>query len=241
MKNHGISQLSTIRETLNQQIDSGLFSTRSKLPSERELSDIFETSRITIKDALVALETEGKIYREERRGWFVAPEKRLRYNPLSRSHFHKMVAEQKRCAETQLLSVYSAPAGIELMQTMALDTFTKVHHVHRLRYLDKRPVLYVENCLIAEHFPDILEQDLTRSLTELYKNRYQHDTSRSQFEVLPTAAKGIVAKKLNLAEGQLVLKIRRVNYNQHGVIIDCEYEHWRHDAVMICIDSASNI
>ncbi len=24
-------------------------------------------------------------------------------------------------------------------------------------------------------------------------------------------------------------------------IIDCEYEYWRHDAVMICIDSASNI
>lgn len=232
----GLSQLATIRNTLIHQIDNGLFSSRAKLPSERELSDIFETSRITVKDALMALEAEGRIYREERRGWFVAPE-RLRYNPLSRSHFHQMVTEQQRLAETELLSVHSAPADSELMDAMALTGLTKIHHIHRLRYLEKRPVLYVENCLLASQFPGILAEDLSGSLTELYQDRYGYRTSRSRFDVFPTAAKGNVAKKLNLAEGQLVLKIRRVNYNQHGVVIDCEFEHWRHDAVQICIDS----
>lgn len=237
MKKNGTSQLATIRDTLTQQIDSGFFSASAKLPSERELSDIFETSRITVKDALMALEAEGRIYREERRGWFVASSERLRYNPLSRSHFHKMVTEQNRDARTELLSVSSSPANQELMTAMELNGLTKIHHVHRLRFLDNRPVLYVENCLIASHFPDVLNEDLTRSLTELYRERYGYTTCRSRFDVFPTAAKGIVAKKLNLAEGQMVLKIRRINYNQHGTIIDCEYEHWRHDAVAIYIDS----
>ena len=46
------------------------------------------------------------IYREERRGWYVSPE-RICYNPLSRSHFHQMIREQHRIAETKLLNVRS--------------------------------------------------------------------------------------------------------------------------------------
>ena len=40
------------------------------------------------------MEDQGLIYREERRGWFVSPQ-RLLYNPLVRSHFHAMVAARR--------------------------------------------------------------------------------------------------------------------------------------------------
>ena len=66
------SQLALICETILQQIERGLFATQSKrLPSERELSEIFNASRLTVKDALQQLEIQGIIYRKERRGWFL--------------------------------------------------------------------------------------------------------------------------------------------------------------------------
>lgn len=66
------SQLSIICDTILQQIERGLFATQSKrLPSERELSEIFNASRLTIKHALQHLESQGIIYRKERRGWFL--------------------------------------------------------------------------------------------------------------------------------------------------------------------------
>ena len=66
------SQLSIICDTILQQIERGLFATQSKrLPSERELSEIFNASRLTIKHALQHLENQGIIYRKERRGWFL--------------------------------------------------------------------------------------------------------------------------------------------------------------------------
>lgn len=66
------SSPSLICETILQQIERGLFSTQSKrLPSERELSEIFNASRVTVKHALLELEAQGIIYRKERRGWFL--------------------------------------------------------------------------------------------------------------------------------------------------------------------------
>lgn len=72
MNKQQLSQPSIISNTILQQIDRGLFATQSKrLPSERELSDIFNTSRLTVKQALLYLESQGLIYRKERRGWFL--------------------------------------------------------------------------------------------------------------------------------------------------------------------------
>ncbi|WP_225321226.1 GntR family transcriptional regulator, partial [Pseudomonas aeruginosa] len=42
-------------------------------PAERKLSELFATTRITLREALIQLESQGLIYREERRGWFVSP------------------------------------------------------------------------------------------------------------------------------------------------------------------------
>ncbi len=64
MKLQATTQLGKIKSTLREQICGGIMNDKQKLPSERELSELFETTRITIKDALVSLETEGLIYRE---------------------------------------------------------------------------------------------------------------------------------------------------------------------------------
>lgn len=230
------TQLGKIKASLREQIDSGIMSEGQKLPSERELSELFSTTRITIKDALVSLETEGLIYREERRGWYVSPE-RICYNPLSRSHFHQMILQQDRIAETKLVSVRSEMAAGEYAQALDIVQITPIHVIERLRYIDGRAVLFVENVLKATLFTDILSENLTMSLTGIYQDKYGYETKRSRFDVIPTSAPAHVAKALNLAEGQPVLKICRVNYKQDGELMDCELEYWRPDAVMIRIDS----
>ncbi|MDA0150222.1 UTRA domain-containing protein [Vibrio sp. LaRot3] len=230
------TQLSRIKTALKQQIETGIINEGDKLPSERELSELFTTTRITIKDALVSLATEGLLYREERRGWYVSPQ-RIEYNPLSRCHFHQMIREQNRIAQTQLMDVRSEIASGDVAQALQVGGFTPIHIIERLRYIDGRAVLFVENCIKAGLFSGILQHDLTQSLTGIYQTIFGYFTSRSRFEVIPTAAPAHVAKALNLAQGQAVLKICRVNYNQNGDLMDCEFEYWRPDAVVIRIDS----
>lgn len=236
LTHHSTTQLGKIKSTLKAQIHSGILEQGQKLPSERELSGLFSTTRITMKDALIALETEGLIYREERRGWYVSPD-RVVYNPLSRSHFHQMIHDQDRIAQTQLINVRSEMASGEHAAALEVAGITPVYIIERLRSIDGRAVLFVENVLKVSLFDGILSETLTQSLTEIYQHRYGYHTRRSRFEVLPTSAPAHVAKALNLSEGQPVLKICRVNFKQDGELMDCEFEYWRPDAVTIRIDS----
>ncbi|MFA0237447.1 MULTISPECIES: UTRA domain-containing protein [unclassified Vibrio] len=230
------TQLGRIKASIREQLQSGIFTEGQKLPSERELSELFSTTRITLKDALVSLETEGLIYREERRGWYVSPE-RVRYNPLSRSHFHQMIREQHRIAETRLLSTRTEMATGDYAKALEIEQITPIHVIERLRFIDGRAVLFVENVLKAPLFEKVLSENLTMSLTGIYREKYGYETKRSRFDVIPTSAPAHVAKALNLAEGQPVLKICRVNYKQDGELMDCELEYWRPDSVVIHIDS----
>ena len=60
-----------------------------KLPSERELCAIFSTTRVTIRESTAQLEATGAIYRADRRGWFVTPE-RLWLDPTQNTNFHRL-------------------------------------------------------------------------------------------------------------------------------------------------------
>src|SRR5690606_35351929 len=60
-----------IRQALVRKVHSGELKPGEKLPSERELQDIFQASRTPVRMALEALEASGVIYRVQGRGSFV--------------------------------------------------------------------------------------------------------------------------------------------------------------------------
>lgn len=60
-----------IYQDLERAIQSGSFSSGSQLPTEKELADTYQVSRITSKRALNELETSGYIYRVRGKGSFV--------------------------------------------------------------------------------------------------------------------------------------------------------------------------
>nr|WP_199067129.1 UTRA domain-containing protein [Chromobacterium sp. ASV5] len=232
----GLGQAARIRLELKRQIDSGLLAVGAKLPSERELAALFDTTRITLKEALQSLEAEGCLYREDRRGWFVAPP-RLRYRLERDSHFQGMADAQQRLAATRVLAAGLMLASPEQCRDLAMAPLSQVLQIRRLRSLDGRVVLYAEHYLRPERFPGILQLDLSQSLTRLYRQHYGLDYGHVAFDICPGAARGAVAQALMLAEGSPILLIKRVNRDRRGQLLDCDYEYWRHDAVHLSLHS----
>ncbi|MFQ2110319.1 UTRA domain-containing protein [Aeromonas rivipollensis] len=230
------SKCEQICQTLRRYIGSGQLGAGQQLPAERALSERFATTRITIKEALSSLEADGLIYRAERRGWFVAPP-RLTYDPAIHTHFHQWIGEQQRTAETRVLAHGGELASSELCHWMGLAPFTPLYEIRRQRLIDGRPVLHVSHHLLASRFPDIASAPLASSLTELYQQRYGIGQGGASLEITPSAARGAIARALNLAEGSAVLRLVRVNYDERGGLVDCDIEHWRPDAIRICLDT----
>lgn len=230
------TQVVAIYHTLATQIIDGTLPPGSKLPSERELSDLFSTTRITLREALQRMAAEGIIYLESRRGWFVTPP-RLEYNPITKSLFHQMVESQGRRARTEVISMSTEVASPELCHKLELAPLSKLYCLRRLRYVDDRAVMFVEHYLKPAIFKGIFKLDLSKSLTRTYQEHYGIKCGRATFDIYPTAANASVAQHLNLAEGSPLLMIIRVNYDTDGRILDCDREFWRHDAVRVSVDS----
>ena len=61
MRDEATKAVTAIGLALQEQISHGLLSPASKLPAERKLSELFGTTRITVREALLQLEAQGQI------------------------------------------------------------------------------------------------------------------------------------------------------------------------------------
>ncbi|ACS84556.1 UTRA domain-containing protein [Musicola paradisiaca] len=227
--------ITQIGDALTARIRQGEFAS-GRLPSERTLSEQFSTTRITLREALTLVESQGIIYRELRRGWFISPP-RLSYNPLHRSHFHEMAEKQGRQAQTDVLDAGVMPASATIARHLELEEGTEIYCIRRLRRLDGRAVLYVEHYLNPAYFPDLLNGDLTQSLTNYYLSQYGIRYGRVRFTMLPTPLPVVAAPVLKLAPGSPALFITRINRDQYDRIIDCDCEYWRYDALYVDVEA----
>ncbi|UZH02849.1 UTRA domain-containing protein [Pantoea anthophila] len=232
MESIALKTAEAIASALLSRIRDGEFQS-GRLPAERALSEAFSTTRITLREALGKLEAQGMIYRELRRGWFIAPP-RLVYNPLHHSHFHAMATEQGRRATTEVIAAGEVAAQDAVATALGLASGSVVYCIRRLRRIDGRAVLYVEHYLNPHFFPGLLEEDLTRSLTDLYDQRYGIRYGGARFTILPGPLPDVAAPALNVATGSPGLLITRINRNQQKAVIDCDCEYWRYDA--LCVD-----
>lgn len=221
-----------IKKEILLQIDSGAFISGHKLMSERQLAEAFNTTRVTLREALSLLESEGKVYREDRRGWFISPEP-LRYDPTNTTNFHNLAIAQQRCPRTELLSAEIVPADAYIAQLLNIEPLTDVIRIHRRRYLDERPVVLVTHFVLPDRLPNLLKHDLSASLTDIYQQHYGTLYQQTNYRIRSSSLIAETAAALRATSGCAAMYIERVNYDQHGQLLDCDLEYWRHDAVSI--------
>ncbi|KJZ13519.1 MAG: phosphonate utilization transcriptional regulator PhnR [Marinomonas sp.] len=221
-----------IMESINEQIEAGLLAPGSKFPAERKLAETFNTSRVTLREALSLLESDGKIFREDRRGWFVSPTA-LAYDPTNTDNFKTMAIKAKREPRSELLSAELLPCPRDAAKLLGVEAFTQVYKLERLRFLDNRPVAVTINYVIAEYFPELQEKDFIASLTHTYKEDYDILYSQTRYHIRTSSLQGEIAQALRATSGSPAMLVERVNHDQNGRLIDCDLEYWRHDAINI--------
>ncbi len=54
-----------------------------------------------------------------------------------------------------------------------------------------------------------------------------------RYRISTSSLIGPMAQALRATSGTPAMVVERINYNQHGELIDCDIEYWRHDAITI--------
>ena len=197
-------------------MESGEWGPGYRLPSEKDLEDLYGASRITIRRALNDLAAQGKLIREPGRGTFVR-EPTLIAEPRGVTSFtEEMVRLGLRAGARVLYSSLEHSDSVTAKRLRLMEG-EPVVVIHRLRVAGDKPLGIQRTRLPAQRFPGLQETDLTdRSL-------YEH--LDGAFGVTPTEAdetfrvgrvEGEEARLLGVDPGSCAFLVDRLTFDKDG-------------------------
>ncbi|WP_434361189.1 UTRA domain-containing protein [Parasalinivibrio latis] len=225
-------QYITIKKALYEQIEAGILQPGFRLPAERQLAELFSTTRVTLREALALLEADGVIYREDRRGWFVSPSP-LIYDPSKPISLRELADRQNRKVKTVVTEAKKMLADKAATLLLALPPMQEIFRIQRLHELDGRPVCTVTHYIRKDVFPGLLDLDLTQPLGEIFDTHFDVTYASTRYTIANTSLIEETAASLHATDGTPAMRIQRINTDQQGRIVEAAVEHWRHDAISV--------
>lgn len=229
----------TVVSYLRNCIKNGDLNPDDKLPSEREISERLQTTRVTTREALKQLEAQGLIYRSNRRGWFVTPE-RIQYDPSRAMYFMDYVAEQGQQPFSREVLKRQIIADEALAERMGIEAGEPLVELHRLRGSGSRPVYFERIYLREKVLPGIFEQSVERSISRVVHDEYNTGYDRVDLNIIVGSLDDYEAELLQAPAGYTCIEIQRLSYDPNGEVMEYDVEHWRHDALELKVNLGTN-
>ncbi|MGC4945634.1 GntR family transcriptional regulator [Streptomyces sp. DT224] len=152
----------TLRNELLALIDDGL-APHAPLPSERELMQRYNVSRMTVRRAMERLTQENRVYRVQGAGTFVADPSTIS-KTLYLTSFSEDIRSRRMKPASRLLVLERAEADLACARDLFLAPGSPVVHLERLRLADGEPMC-LENVWLPEALvPGLVEEGDPQSL-----------------------------------------------------------------------------
>jgi len=183
------------------------------IPSERELAERFHLSRMTVRQAIDGLVVEGRLYRIQGRGTFVARQKTDLQIRLA--SFTEDMRSRGMRATSRVLAFERVVATPQLARDLEIGAGEHVLRLERLRFADGIP-MSVERTHVPERLvPGLLEAGLVGSLYTTLEQQYGLvlDWGEQTIEAItPDPADAVL---LEIRPEVPVLWMRRYSYSGH--------------------------
>lgn len=225
-----------IEQWLLEVIGNGLLVPGDKLPREEALAADLGVSRMTLRQALAALEGLGRIARKPGRlgGTFVA-EPKIVCDLTGLAGFTEQMRRAHVRAGARVVSATTRRAGRAAAAALRLDRADEVHEIVRVRTANREPLAVERACFPAALFPDLLAHRLTGSLYTVLTKRYDHQPHTATEVLEPVIASAEQAGLLRVEAGSPLMLIERTAFTASGVAVEFARDVFRADRTRITL------
>lgn len=209
-----------IKQNLRELIENEVLPADHCLPAERELAEYYGVNRLTVRQALTELVSEGMLRRQRGIGTFVAGPK-LTQVMARVMGFSERVQEAGRRPSSRLISLEVIPAPAMVARNLNLDIHTPVYKLVRLRCSDEEAVMLETAFLPEARFPDLERIDFAKaSLYHVLAERFDCLIVEADETLEPVIMTGYEVEMLQAEAGTPGLLVETVAYDQHGAAVE---------------------
>lgn len=207
-------------DILRRQITSGHWKPGDRLPSESELIDQYEVSRIVVRQAFDMLVNEGWVYRRRGRGTFVTTPT-IEQGLTRIISFTEDMQRRGMHAGTKILSARLEPAPDDVAAKLNVAPGTELAVLERLRLADGEPMSIESSHLVHRLCPGILEGNYAATpLHAALMDRYDIRLVRATQAIRAVSADKPVAAQLGIATKSPLFYIERTSFSQYGMPVE---------------------
>jgi GntR family transcriptional regulator len=178
------------------------------IPSERELMDLYDVSRNTVRKAIESLIADGVLHRVHGKGTFVS-----RPRLESRLHLASFTQDMRRrglMPSTTLLGVEAERPPTDIAAALELGANELAWRVDRVRLADQQPIALEKGWYSQPLLPDLDRMDLSGSLYELFASAYGLGVDSAEQTLWGESADTSTARRLDAPLHTPLLVFRRV-------------------------------
>lgn len=151
-----------IENEIKSKITRGELNSGDLVPSENELKDQYQVSRMTVRQALNNLVNDGYLYRHKGKGTFISLRK-IEKNIHGVRSFTEEMAATNRKVSNKILVFETIEAPDDIAEKLFLNPKDEVIHIERVRYGNEIPVLFEQLYIPANLFKTIEKSNLEGS------------------------------------------------------------------------------
>jgi GntR family transcriptional regulator len=201
-----------LKEIIINKIKSKEWAVDIRIPTERQLCDIYKVSRITVRQALAEIEREGFLYRKQGKGTFVTIPK-LEQRLSSFYSFSEEISKMGFLPGSKMLNFSTSKADDILAKNLNIGAGSAVYIIKRLRLADNEPFAFETSYMPYDMLKELSEDDITsQGLYNTLKHKYDinPDEAVETFEAVIINSED--AQSLNVKKNSPGLLLERFTY-----------------------------
>jgi GntR family transcriptional regulator len=218
-----------LKSSLSDEINSGGLAPDQRLPSERELCERYNVSRMTVRQAMAELIRDGMVYAVVGKGTFVS-EPKINQELRSLTGFTDDVRRRGGRPGSQVIEARLVSAGTRLTQKLRLPPGAELVLLSRLRLSNGIPLALETAYLPHMLCPGLLQHDLASgSLYAVLEDHYNLRLVRAEQAITAGLANPNELVLLQLHPPAPILRIERTTFTAQDVAVEVVESAYRSD------------
>ncbi len=224
-----------IEEHIKQLINTSQLKPGDAIPSEREFTEQFEVSRMTVRQAISNLVNEGTLVRLKGKGTFIS-EQKIEQPLQGLTGFTEEMTSRGLSPDTRLIGFDLIASPKEAALKLGINEHDPIYDIRRVRLADGLPMAVERLQISANLIKGLTEELVNKSLYEYIEKTLQLKIGHANQIIEAVSVKEDEAKYLEVKKGSPILMIERNTFLANGTPLELVKSAYRADRYKFIVD-----